>query len=392
MNTFDFTHNKEDTKRNSHTYRRNIARFNSNAEKLYTHSHINVYPDQHYNSRAVTSLDADIGYNAHGSISKNDRFKWIVPELEEMACSKTTHFDKLANQTITNYRVPACAFIVYKTKANAKRAKFNPQTQSMQNTNSMHSMQSVQPAQSRHIVVIGGKKYSNECFYYQTGSKFTKIKLPANWSDSSTASPVCQPDEQAYLSNKINWRKDSIDITYHDDIRVDYLSMHPSKADFRMIHSDSVCNSSCTNESHCIKVLTNDPGYITKFDMYYRSSLTDGKWVKHGTFTGCTNWYEVVKVKIDPILVKEIRIVPTDFHNSWDNTMFHSIGKVTIKPELSSDAFVEYQVVTQHSPYNRVPDNYHYNWKDIQYTKHYYKNKVDDKFQEMKEVSDYPYD
>jgi hypothetical protein len=383
MNTFDFTHNKENTKRNSHTNRRNIALYNSRPkfnEELYTDSHIIVCIDPYSNSIPVTLLDADIRYNRRCSLSKDDRFNWVVPELEEMACSKTTHFNKLGNQTITSYEVPACGFLVSKNKANAKRAKFNPQTQSMQ------------PAQSRHIVVIGGKKYSNKCFYYQIGSKFIKIKLPANWSDSSTASPVCQPDEQTYLSKKINWRKDSIDITYHNDIRVDYLSMHPSKPNFRMIHSDSVCNSSCTNESHCIKVLNNDPGYITKFDMYYRSSLTDGKWVKHGTFTGCTNWYEAVKVNIDPILVKEIRIVPTDFHNSWDNTMFHSIGKDPIKPKLSTDDFVEYQVVTQHSPYNRVPDNYKYKWKDIKDMKYYYQNKIDDKFQEMKEVSYYPYD
>jgi hypothetical protein len=249
MNTFDFTNNNTHThtKRKSHTYRRNVAQFNPNARKLYTRSHVNVYPDQHYNSIAVTSLDADLGYNSHVDLNKYNRDKWVINKLERMACSKTARVNKLANQTITDYRVPASAFR-HKTNTNVKRAKFNPQTQFMQNTNSIQSVQSMQPVQNTNVDVIGGKKYSNERDYYQSGSKFRKLKV-------------------------------------------------------------------------------------------------------------------------------------------------HSIGKVTtIKPEVSSNAFVKYQVVTQHTPYNRVPNNYHHNWKDIRYRKHNYKDKLYNKFQRMKKFTYYPHD
>ena len=368
MNTFDFINNKENTKRDSHTRRTNIARFNRNAEKQHTHSHIKVYPGSLDDSLAVTSLDADIGYNSYLSLSKNKNFEWVIPELEEMAVSKTTRFNKFVNQTITDYQVPACGHFVSKSK----RLKFNPVTP------------------DKYIIEIGGKKYSNEWLYYRTGSKFTKIKLSSNWTDSQNEYPLCQSDEQVYVCNKINWRKDSIDITYHHEIQVDYLRLHPSKPIFSMIHSDAKCTPTCVSENHCIKVLKNDPGYITKFDMYYRSSLTGGKWVKHGTFAGGTNWFEIVNVQIDPVLVKKLRIVPINFHNSWENTTIHSIGKVANKPEVSSDTFVEYQVVTQHTPLTQVPDKYHYRWKDIQYTSHYFKNRTNDKFQEIKEHYFYP--
>ena len=386
MDTFDSINNKENTQRNSHTLRTNIALFNPYAEKQYTHSHVRVYPDYHPDGIAVTSLDAALGYNPFFSLSKNKHFEWVVPELEEMACDKTVRFNKFGNQTITVYRVPASGYLVSKAKNRTKTKAKSKTARSKFVTNNQDN----QISPGEHVIEIGGNTYSNKWLYYRTGTRFTKLKLPVNWTDSSNTIPVCQPDEQVYVSTKINWRKDSIDITYHHEIPIDYLSLHPSKPIFSMVHSDHTCTPTCSSESHCIRVLKNDPGYITKFDMYYRSSLTGGKWVKHGTFAGGTNWFEAAKVCVDSVLVKELRIVPIDFHSSWENTTIHSIGKVATKPEISSDTFVEYQVVTQHTPLNRVPDKYHYRWKEIHYTSNYFKNRINDKFQEMKERNFYP--
>lgn len=362
---------KEDTHRDSHTLRKW-----SNDYRYYLSSadiNVEVYTDYHPDGTPVTQIDHMVNYKRDFSLHKGYLYDSFINELEDVAVSKTTRYDKRSNMIISTYKVPACGYIASKTKTKRHKPNYTQYYQS-ETTN------------EERFIVIGGKAYSNKYLYYPNGSVYSKLKLPADWN-LWNSSPRCEPDEQIYVSSNMNHHKDSIDITYHHEISVDCLSLHPSNPQFEFVHNDNHCASTCTKEKHCIQVLKNDPGYITKFDMYYRSSLTGGKWVKHGTFTGGSNWFEPAKVQIEPVMVKELRIVPTGFHNSWDKVKIHSIGKVADKPDVSSDIFVEYRVSTPGAPRTQIPDNYHHGWK-IDRDTSYYRDRLNDKFKDMKESSD----
>ncbi len=343
---------KEDTRRNSRTMRRWI-----HSRRIYWTSpdiKVEVIAKKTYDGTPITQIDHLVNYRTNFSLRKNNLFEEFINELENIAVSKTSRYDKQTNMIYCAYKVPACGYRGFK----------------MNYRKTDNYMQSKFSTNKENIIVIGRKSYSTKYYYYANGSDYSKLKVPADYNPSDI-SPKTDSDEQVYVSSKIVHRKDSIDITYHHEIKIDYLSLHPACANFKLVHG--------------LNVLENDPGYITKFDMYYRSSQTEGKWIKHGTFTGGSNWFEPVKINIEPVIIKELRIVPIEYHNNWNTSKIYSIGKIYDKPDVCSDVFVEYRVTIPSIPRIYVPDNFHYELK-INRDTNYYRQRNNAKFEEVKEA------
>jgi hypothetical protein len=107
------------------------------------------------------------------------------------------------------------------------------------------------------------------------------------------------------------------------------------------------------NASH-IRVLVNDPNYIQKFELYYRSSNTDGQWVKHGIFDGNTSIYDSTKIKFDEIVAKEIRIIPIVHTGSFEKVSVTSLMHIKKRCDEPEDDSITYTIYLPHDKFRHT--------------------------------------
>lgn len=296
------------------------------------------------------------------SLRKKNLFDDFISEIEEIAVNRVESVDKSRNQFITTYSVPAIGYI--------------PKTKSKLSGLSGYDFGHFAHSSTRYIP-INGVWYSNQFIYRQDGNAYIKLNVPESYIYSTNTQPPCDDNEQHFcpISTNFNRANNSFTIKYHHEISISSISIHPEKLKLKYIHGDNGCGYTCSKSKHCISVLANDPGYISKFNLYYRSSNTDGKWIAYGTYDGCTNMYAIKKVQFDEISVKEIRIVPTSTHGNVSKCKIFSIGPASVKCGLSPDTLVKYELVVPldgKAMQTRVSDNYSYSNND---DRHYY-NKI----------------
>lgn len=302
-------------------------------------------------------------YKNKFSLRKNNLFDDFVNEIEEIAVDRIESVDKSRNQIITTYSVPAIGYIP------KVQPKFNGWSEYG------HFRDSVEK-----FIPIGGVWYSTKFIYKQVGNAYTKLNVPESYMYSDNTIPPCNESEQHFcaIGTNFNRTNNNFTIKYHHEITISSVSIHPEKLRLKYVHGNYGCGSHCSKSKHCISVMDNEPGYIGRFTLYYRSNSTNGKWIAHGTFDGCNNMYTIKKVTFDEISVKEIRIVPISVHGNISKCKIFSIGLATIKLEVSTDTLVKYELVI---PFDgkllqtRVSDNYSYSSND---DKHYY-NKIKNK-------------
>jgi len=310
-----------------------------------------------------SSWDGDVNvkrFNVYKTFSlrKNGLYNTFINDIEEIAVNRVESVDISRNHKIIRYSVPACGH--FGTPGNKT---------------SSWSINWSEP--TGRYIRIGSASYFTSYYYIQSGDIYTKLNVPKSYWDNSEHSPsnLLLENEQTYCTKSCGFSNSNNSFTmgYHHDIPINCVIICPEKLRFTMVHGDNFsCAHNCSKSKHCIQVLENNPGYITRFNLYYRSSNTDGKWIAHGIYDGCHNMYEPTKVYFDSIVAKEIRIVPISFHGTIGKCKVMSLGPTMSKQVVSKDTIVTYTLMVPQSGIPKqtsVSDNFvwsHYS-KDYKY-------------------------
>jgi hypothetical protein len=211
------------------------------------------------------------------------------------------------------------------------------------------------------FIMIDGNKYSKWKLYRRISGRLVPLHLPTNYDFGVKA--IVNDGEQTFRVAKTTIGKSYITMTFPSDVQLSGLSIHPEKLQFESIHSTAIrCHGKCTKLKHCISCLSNDPCYVMSFKIYIRSTLTDG-WIPYGTFSGNTSIFDSTRISFDLIMVKEMRIIPTNYHTGFDKIQLFPIGPSISATPTSNDMFVTYTLVTPRdgtyiNQYDTVSDNY----------------------------------
>ena len=306
-------------------------------------------------------------------LGKKDNYDQFVFVIEELCSSKTVTFDKKSNMIKTSYKVP----IMGHMENVSKYSKFGFPYNSTYSQDFKDFKDLPQKNYGEKFIMVRGKMYSLYKCYRENGLEYAELHIPENYFSDQ----VVDDDEHVYVPHKTLCAKDSITFSFHHDVKISTLMLKPEKMSFKLVRGDNSHsrydrqNSSLMlKQKYSIKVLENEPGFVSKFELYYRSELTGGIWVKHGVYNGNVGITDVAKISFDEIQVKEIRLIPLSFHKSFEKIRTSFIGKTDLKP-LSDEIFVTYELCTprdgKYLKYSsKLPDKFNYTDKDFKYFKH----------------------
>jgi len=336
---------KEDTHRDSHTFRKRTM---WNSYWLTRDMNVEAYRPYCTEGIPVTQIDQQFGMNI-SSLNKKHLYDDFVEMIEDIAVSKVETTHKKNNHLLVKYQVPIIGYMSVNKPARTDYYQHFDQ-----------DLTCYAKPRAR-IITIGGRSYSNLDYYQESGGNYVRMNVPKNWF-LGDCEPKYEDNERPFLASKVSTSKSHVDFKYNKEVTIDSLYLSPTPLRFKSVHGDNMkCSSYCNKTRHTIQVLNSKSGFISRFSLYYRSSNTDHKWIKHGTYNGNSNIYQGTKIKIDPVIVKELRLVPENFHNSWDKIKFWAIGKVEKKPVVSQDILVEYSLyIPMSHKVGKVMDTYHY--------------------------------
>ncbi len=291
--------------------------------------------DEHFSDKSVFTHPGYYGTKgteSEVSLGKKDLYDKFVFYVEELSSSKTVTYDKSSNMVKTAYKVPIIGFVKNETSPRYLHQSYAPSTD----------------VHEEKFISIRHKLYSLDKYYREVGLEYGELNIPKDYFE-----PV-KPDvgEHHYPPHKTSYRKEHLTFSFHHDVTISSLQMKPEKMSFKHVHGDNVHSryerqntSLMRKQKYHIKVLENEPGFISKFELQYRSELTNGQWVKHGIYNGNVSIADCVKISFDEIQVKEVRIIPISFHKSFDGVQINFVGKSFAKP-TSDEVFVTYEVCT----------------------------------------------
>ena len=183
--------------------------------------------------------------------------------------------------------------------------------------------------------------------YKRSGTDFVPVVIHKKFDE-----PILNAHNQ-FVRNRRSVGTTALTISFIKDTSLTGFVLEPEPMKFEYVYEDVDARRSQRRNRGFIKCLVNDPGFITKFEVFYRSTLTDGQWIKYNIFDGNDNNHTPTKIVFDEeIVAKEIRIIPLTYVNS-----FEKIGVTpftTIIPEEKNDMAdtVTYYIETSHLPAN----------------------------------------
>jgi hypothetical protein len=255
---------------------------------------------------------------------------------EEFATNVTYSYDKPTDRDITTFTLPVTSFI--KSAKKDYSFGFRPPCSSPKFPTKTTKTES--SPRTRYIV-IDHERYSNSIIYKRSGNRF----IPLNFRES-TLLPITDND-QIFRFSKKTVNRDCLTFTFHRDVSVNSIILYPEFHQYEYVHSTAIrCEHRCTKLKHCINVLKNDPQYLSKFEVHYRSEYTNGQWVKHGEYNGSTSMFDEVRVEIEEVQMKELRIVPVTFYKGFNKIVIKAVGPSIHTEPVSTDLNVIYKVFT----------------------------------------------
>jgi len=265
-------------------------------------------------------------------LGKKEMYDAFIFYIEELCSSKTTTYDKRYNMNKTSYKVPIIGYF-----------------QNDLPSPSQHEMlmdTDLTKDDDSKFIMIRHKMYSLSKYYREVGLEYTEVNIPPKYF----LNVKLDDKEKFYTPHNAVCSKDKITFSFHHDIVISSLLIKPEKMRFKHVHGDSTYSrfdrrnkSIMRKPKYYINVLENNPGFISKFELQYRSELTNGRWVKHGIYNGNVSISDTVKISFDKIQVKEMRIIPITFHESFEHVEIKFIGDNYDK--ISSDeVFVIYEI------------------------------------------------
>jgi hypothetical protein len=274
-------------------------------------------------------------------LHKHGMFDTIHNALETYATDMTESYDPRINMFKRKYTVPVIGFLTCEkrdTSFGTDSAYFKTKMQTYYRSDYTMS----QPRE--RFIIIDGDKYSKWKIYRRISGRLVPLHLPTNYDFNAKA--IVNDGEQTFRVAKTTISKSHITMTFPADVQLSGLSIHPEKLKFESIHSSTIhCHGKCTKPKHCISCLDNDPCFVMSFKISIRSSLTDG-WIPYGTFSGNTSIFDSTRISFDPIMVKEMRIIPTNYHRAFDKIELFPIGPSISTTPTSDNTFVTYTLTT----------------------------------------------
>lgn len=290
----------------------------------------------------VTEMDEYLGDCAFRSydwsqtipLQKKELYERFIFDIEEQCVEKSTTYDKKENLNKTKYKVPAIGLLVdhqppsYGTVSGAKYSK-------------------VDDDDEHKFIMIRNKMYPINKYYRECGLDFGEIKLPENYFSNIS---LCEDNEAVYNVSKVGYSKGVMTYSFHHSMKISSLVIRPELMKFKQVSGDNSNSrydrmnpSLLRKKKYHINVLENEPGFVSKFEMQFRSELTNNQWMKFGVFNGNVSISDSTKISFDEIVAKEIRIIPLSFHNSFEHIQVNFIGKCPVKTK-SDEIFVTYEV------------------------------------------------
>ena len=272
-------------------------------------------------------------------ILRKNNTRNIVEALEMFATHLNKSYDSSTNMDKTEYIVPIVGFL--NNNQNKTSSLYNDAR------SSHHTSSSDMTQKKERFVVINNDLYSCMKTYKPHCGRYVPLNIPENFTQSMMNVPDIPENTQTYRVSKKTLNKSDIYITMANEVRLSGLSVYPEEMYFKKIHSTAFhCNDKCTKNKHCITCLDNDPGYLTSFKMMIRSSDTNNQWILVGTFAGNCSMFDSTLISFDEMLVKEIKITPITYHNSFEKARLWPVGAKISSVCISDDSYVTYTVLT----------------------------------------------
>jgi hypothetical protein len=207
-------------------------------------------------------------------LGKKEMYDNFIFNIEELCSSKSVIFDKRSNMNKTVYKVPIIGYFKHDIQSSYQFPM---------------STIDVDDANDEKFIMIRHKLYSVDKYYREVNLEYGELNIPKNYFDNIKLNET----EKFYTSHKTSCAKDNITFSFHHDVKISSLVIKPEKMSFKCVHGDNTLSrydrrntQLMRKQKYSIKVLENEPGFISKFEMHYRSELTNGQWVKHGIYNG----------------------------------------------------------------------------------------------------------
>jgi len=290
------------------------------------------------------------------SLSHHNLFNEFIEELEKHAAKKTVgKVDIITGLDCITYELPLIDILntdkfpqrdddLYNSIPCAKKyTRLKTQVQPRKRVRGWKYYESKRNLKQSNIITIEGNQYDSTLIYQRTGTGgFSPIVI------HPTPDIPFDYNEDQYVRFTKKFNKDSITISFPNEQSISDIVLRPETMKFEYISPDR--KTRISKRSPSLRVLENKPGYIEKFDLYFRSSDTYGQWVKCGTYDGNKSMFDATRIKLDDTIhAKEIRIVPNSFVNSFDKIQLSMIGRCTVKSKVNmDDATIVYKVYVPH--------------------------------------------
>jgi len=295
-------------------------------------------------------------YGKSISLRHKDMFDTVIAGLEEHCISKKVTSNMRSGNDIVEYVLPVTGHIdsaslyqqdIYNPIVCPKKKISKPQTQNQPRRRKFRSYKYYESAKKKsnasHYIRINGNMYSVDNVYKRSGTDFVPIVIHTN-SDE----PILDQSERSVRKRQTVGI--AITVSFINDTKLAGLVLEPEPMKFEYVYEDVNARSQRRGRGY-IKCLTNDPGFITKFELFYRSTQTDGQWVKYNIFDGNDCNHKPTKIVFDEeIVAKEIRIIPLSYHNSFDKVVVNPFTAIIPEEKTDENATVTYYVETTHRP------------------------------------------
>lgn len=323
--------------------------------------------DSLFSVRDIYTMAEPYYYYRGGSfnLEKRELFNDFIDACEEFATEKKVVYDFKTGLNKCEYVVPIVDHLnpskiphsedIYEPKPCLKKEVSKPQIQQPKKSKkrSWRYYEMKKQAQTNpFFVVINGNRYNSDYIYKRTATGFVPITMHPHQE-------VKHDEGDTIMRSKITYSKTSVTLTFPKDSTLISIVLRPEPMKFEYVY-DTRDRGTRYNRYH-ISVLENDPNYIKKFELYYRSSITDGQWVKYGIFDGNSSIFDSTKIKFDGIVAKEIRLVPISHTGSFEKVSVIALKHMEKRCDKVESDSVTYTFNVPHGKfrhtYSREMDN-----------------------------------
>jgi hypothetical protein len=349
------------------------------------------------NATPTNSRNSFSFYGKSISLRNHGLFNTVFDELEKHCISKKVTSNMRSGNDVTEYVLPVAGHFdsatlyqedIYKPVACPKKQYVKQKTQQQTRRRKFRSWkyyeaQKTKADKSRYIR-INGNMYSVNNVYKRSGTDFVPVVI-----HKESDEPILNEHNQSVRNRRSVGT--AITISFIKDTNLTGFVLEPEPMKFEYIYEDVDTRRSQRRGRGFIKCLVNDPGFITKFEVLYRSTLTDGQWVKYNIFDGNDNNHTPTKIVFDEeIVAKEIRIIPLTYINSFEKVGVAPFTTIIPEEKKDENETVTYYIETTNRPssiYTYAPDVLC--WGSSYWRRHNYKkgdNKI--KQREFRELCD----